>query len=180
MDAVIDECFNEATNVYSVAAVLVPPPKRVAVESSIALNPNFKWRQARTGGRLAFVKATLVAHQLVCLLANGPIGQASEQEACRRRCMHRLFPALARRGATMVTLDWRPGDLNRIDEKNIQWMINRGWIPAPPALHHRFRNPNEVTLLRLADALAGASSVHSAGDSQFTDLVTNQMTFWKV
>lgn len=180
MDAVIDECFNEQTGSYSVAAVLIPAAQLANVLAAIAQTPGFKWRNSRAGGRLAFIQTTLVSNRLDCLVAVGQTARPSEQETCRWRCLRKLFPVLARRGATMVTLDWRPGHLNGIDERNIQWMIAHAWIPPAPVLRHRFRNPTEVPLLRLADALAGASSAQSAGDSQYVSPIATQVSWWAV
>jgi hypothetical protein len=171
-----DEAYDVTAEIYVVGGVIVDraaiPTLLVCMDAERKQAPlpdkkPFHWRYATVGRKKGFVATTIVSQSLTVYGVVKERVTAGQQEIAREACLGRLVAEIAAAGASEIVLDTRntTGKVF-LDNRTIGRLRGSGTMPT--GLIHRFDYPTNEPLLRVADAVAGATVAAVAVlDTQF-------------
>jgi len=174
--AFADEAYDATSEIYVTGGVIVD---RAAIavllismdaerrQPPVRDKKPFHWRNATVGRKLGFLAITVVSHNLAVYGVVKERVTAGQQEAAREACLGRLVAEIAAAGASEIILDMRDTKgKNFLDNRTIGRLRGSGTMPA--RMTSRFDYPTNEPLLRVADAISGATVAAVAVlDTQF-------------
>jgi hypothetical protein len=166
MIAYVDESMRgSAGGLYLVAAAVIVDAeldfaRRQALGVLLPRQHRFHWRNESEPQRDLMLKAIASLEYRALVYACHPAPR--RQERARALCLEKMLWDFRDEGVDMVVFESREAHNDKKDAKNIAHAQRAG--RAPDDFRYSFMRPQGEPLLWIADAIAGASSAHVAGE----------------
>lgn len=168
--AIVDESIRDpgpkTVGAYVLGCVVLPHSEEVVLRDRVTARGPFHWHSATHGSKLAMLRQIGAWNLLVSgYVYRGlyPIGR----EGARQECVRGMLLDLREWGVSELVMESRRPIENVKDEVTIIHACKNGRGPAGLEAATHWRNKSE-TLLRLADAIAGAVRAATGRPARFS------------